>query len=111
MARRTAVEISTTLKGMFGEQTPEGYLELLEDIADSVGTINPGEYVSRADYEKVVGERDAAIQGERDMRDKYINRFYNDYNDPNDKGLILGETTQGSLEKEEEDLSYESLFE
>lgn len=109
MARVTAQEITTRLRDFFGEQTPDGYVELLEDITDSVADV--GDMVSREEYDSVVAERDR-YQGEaKDMRDRYINRFYSDYNQPNDKGLILGEATQESLEEEEEDLSYESLFE
>lgn len=107
--RRTAAELSNTLKGMFGEQTPEGYLELLEDIADSV--VDGGTGVPQEDYDRVVGERDAALADAKSMRDRYINRFYEGYNAPNDKGLIMGEAPQQDLENEEEDLSYESLFE
>lgn len=107
--KRSAQELSNTLKGMFGEQTPEGYLELLEDIADSVQ--DTGDMVSKSDYDSVVAERDTARADAKAMRDRYINRFYEGYNAPNDKGIILGETPQGELETEEEDLSYESLFE
>lgn len=109
MARVTAQEITTRLRDFFGDQTPEGYVELLEDITDSVTDV--GDMVSREDYDGVVAERDR-YQGEaKDMRDRYINRFYSDYSAPNDKGLILGEVEQSRLEEEEEDLSYESLFE
>lgn len=109
--KRTAAEISNTLKGMFGEQTPEGYLELLEDIADSVGVDSPGDMVSREDYDAVVADRDRYQADAQAMRDRYINRFYEGYNAPNDTGLILSETKQQNLEDEEENLSYESLFE
>lgn len=107
--RRTAQELSTRLRDIFGEQTPEGYLELLEDIADSVQDV--GDMISKSDYDSVVEERDKARADAKAMRDRYINRFYEGYNAPNDKGIILGETPQGELETEEEDLSYESLFE
>lgn len=107
--KRTAQELSTRLRDIFGEQTPDGYMELLEDIADSVQ--DTGDMVSKADYDKVVTERDTARADAKSMRDRYINRFYEGYNAPNDKGIILGETPQGELEGEEEDLSYDSLFE
>lgn len=111
MARRTAQELTTTLRDMFGEQTPDGYVELLEDITDSVGVFDEGEYVPKADYDAVVSERDAARGEAKDMRDRYINRFYQDYSQANDKGFVMGEASQDSLENEEEDLSYEALFE
>lgn len=111
MAVRTAQEIVGRMRDIFGEQTPDGYVELLEDITDSVGVADSGAYVSRADYQTVLAERDSARAKEQDMRTRYINRFYNDYNEPNDKGFIFGETSQQTLENEEEDLSYESLFE
>lgn len=107
--RRTAQELSNTLKGMFGEQSPEGYLELLEDIADSV--VDTGDMVSREDYNKVVEERDR-YQGEaKDMRDRYINRFYTGYDAPNDKGYVMGETAQEDIEEEEKMVTYDDLFE
>lgn len=107
--RRSAQELSNTLKGMLGEQSPEGYLELLEDIADSVQ--DTGDMVSKSDYDAVVSERDAARADAKSMRDRYINRFYEGYSAPNDKGIIMSEAPQSELEEEEEDLSYESLFE
>lgn len=111
MAIRTAEELIGSVRGILGEQTPDGYLELLEDITDSVGARDTGDMVSRAEYDALAKERDDAIASRNDIRTRYINRFYSDYNDPNDKGLILGEAPQQDLEDEEEDLSYESLFE
>lgn len=107
--KRTAQELSTSLKGMFGEQTPEGYLELLEDIADSV--TDTGDMVTREEYDRVVGERDRYQQDAKDMRDRYINRFYTGYDAPNDKGYIMGEIPQEDIEKEEKATTYADLFE
>lgn len=107
--RRTAQELSNTLKGMFGDQSPEGYLELLEDIADSV--VDTGDMVSRDDYNKVVEERDRYRGEAKDMRDRYINRFYTGYDAPNDKGYVMGETAQEDIEEEEKMVTYDDLFE
>lgn len=111
MAVRTAQEIIGSMRDIFGEQTPDGFVELLEDITDSVGEVNLSNYVSKADYDSVVAERDKAVAGEKDMRDRYINRFYNGYDEPNDKGFIMGQASQESIEQEEEVVSYEDLFE
>lgn len=111
MARRTAQEIIGSMRDIFGEQTPDGFVELLEDITDSVGEADLSNYVSKDDYEAVVAERDKAVAGEKDMRDRYINRFYNGYDEPNDKGFIMGQASQESIEKEEDVVSYEDLFE
>lgn len=108
MAVRSATEIIGRIKNIFGEQTPEGYLELLEDITDSVGYSGG---VSQEEYDKVARERDNAVAAEKDMRDRYINRFYTDYNEPNNKGYIAGEVPQGLIEEEEKKLSYDDLFE
>lgn len=104
MAVRTAEEITGRLRDIFGEQTPEGYVELLEDITDSVGSGRGEEVVSKADYDKVVAERD-------DMRSRYINRFYGDYSKENSKGYVEGEVSQETVEDDEKDISYQDLFE
>lgn len=107
--KRTAQELSNSLKMIFGEQTPDGYLELLEDIADSV--VDTGDMVSKEDYDRVVGERDRYQQDAKDMRARYINRFYTGYDEPNDKGYVMGETAQSDIEAEEKTVTYDDLFE
>lgn len=104
MAVRTAEEINRRLGDIFGEQTPDGYLELLEDITDSVGNGRGEEVVSRSDYDKVVAERD-------DLRQRYINRFYGNYSAENSKGYIVGEASQDDIEGDEKEVSYDELFE
>lgn len=111
MARRTAQELIGSVRGILGEQTPEGYMELLEDITDSVSEVDMTGYVSREDYDKAISERDAAVAGEKAMRDRYINRFYDGYSEQNDQGFIMSSSPQERIEEDEEDLSYESLFE
>lgn len=107
--KRTAQELSNSLRTIFGEQTPDGYLELLEDIADSV--VDTGETVTKEEYDKVVGERDRYQQDAKDMRDRYINRFYTGNDAPNDKGYIMGEISQDDIEAEEKTVTYDDLFE
>ncbi len=104
MAVRTAEEINGRLRDIFGEQTPEGYVELLEDITDSIGNGRGEEMVSRSDYDKVVEERDS-------IRSRYINRFYGDYSKENSKGYIVGEASQDEIEDDEKEVSYDRLFE
>lgn len=111
MARRSAQEIIGSMRELFGEQTADGYLSLLEDITDSVSEVDMGEYVPRADYERVSAERDSAVEAERSMRDRYINRFYEGYSTPNDKGEIFSQSPQERLEEDEEVTHYEDLFE
>lgn len=111
MARRSAQEIIGSMRDIFGEQTPEGYVELLEDITDSVTDVDPAAYVSRDDYDTVVAERDKYKAAAKDMRDRYINRFYTGYDKENDKGIVLSEAPQSAIESEEKVVSYEDLFE
>lgn len=106
MAIRTAQEITNNLRGIFGEQTPEGFVDLLEDITDSVGT-----GISQADYDTAVAERDAALVKARDMEQRYINRFYQDYNAPNSMGYIDSTAPQAEIQQEERRWSYDDLFE
>lgn len=111
MAVRTAQEIIGSVRDIFGEQSSDGYLSLLEDITDSIGTTDMSGYVAREEYDKVVGEREAAVTAEKEMRDRYINRFYDGYNAPNDKGFIMSEATQKSVEDKEYADDYDELFE
>lgn len=111
MAVRSAQEISTSLRSMFGEQTPEGFVELLEDIADSVGSVDMSGYVTAEAAAALQQERDSAVAESQAWRDKYVNRFYNSYDKPNDKGYIVGSTSQESLQQGEEYRGYDVLFE
>lgn len=111
MAKRSAQEIIGSMRDIFGEQTPDGYVELLEDITDSVTDVDPAAYVSRDDYDTVVAERDKYKADAQDMRDRYINRFYRGYDKENDKGIILSEAPQSQIEEEEKTVTYEDLFE
>lgn len=111
MAVRTAQEIIGSVREIFGEQSSDGYLSLLEDITDSVSTTDMSGYVAREEYDKVVGERDAAVTAEKGMRDRYINRFYDGYNDANDKGFVMSQASQESVEDKEYADDYDELFE
>lgn len=109
--KRTATELANSVRAMLGDQTPEGLIEYLEDLTDSVGDFNPAEYVSKSDYEAVVTERDTAVAGEKAMRDRYINRFYQGADAPNDKGFIVSEAPQSAIIEKEEGDGYAELFE
>lgn len=111
MAVRTAQEIIGSVRDIFGEQSSDGYLSLLEDITDSVGGSDMSGFVPKEEYDKVVGEREAAVAGEKAMRDRYINRFYDGYSAPNDKGFIISGASQDSVEGKEYADDYEELFE
>lgn len=110
MAVRSAQEISTSIRGILGEQEPDGLLEILEDVADSIGA-DPASYVSKVDYDTAVSERDKYKGMFEDMRTRYINRFYNDYNEPGNVGLIDSSAPQESVQEEEKRVSYDDLFE
>lgn len=111
MAVRTAQEISTSIRTLLGNQSPEGYAELLEDIADSVGSPDMSGYVTAEAAAALQKERDDAVAAEKSWRDKYINRFYDNYNQPNSMGYIDGSTPQASLEQGEKTRGYAVLFE
>lgn len=111
MAVRSSQEIIGSLKGILGEQTPEGLENLLEDITDSVQAPDMSAYVDKTEYDKVVSERDGYKTASEDMRARYINRFYSDYDAPNDKGIIDGAAPQSAIETKEKADHYEDLFE
>lgn len=111
MALRTAQELLENLKAKFPEGYPEGFEDIIEDITDSVGTVDSSKYIDRTMYNAVVSERDKALEGLSNMRDKYINRFYGNYNQDNSKGYIMGEAPQEEIESEEKIIMYDDLFE
>lgn len=111
MAVRSAQEIIGKVKSIFGEQTPEGLENLLEDITDSIQAPDMNGYVDKSEYDKVVAERDDFKKSAEDMRTRYINRFYSDYNQPGDNGIIEGAVPQGKIENVEKADHYEDLFE
>lgn len=103
--RRNAVDLSNAIKTMLGDTQPEGLESLLEDIADSTGEFSADNYVEKTEYEKIVSERDSAMLEAAELRNKYINRFYNNNN--NGLDIIGGEL----MKKEEEVVPYADLFE
>lgn len=111
MAVRSSQEIIGSLRGILGEQTPEGLENLLEDITDSVQAPDMSAYVDKSEYDKVVEERDGYKTASEDMRARYINRFYSDYQEPNDKGIIEGAAPQAAIEVKEKADHYDDLFE
>lgn len=111
MAVRSADEIIGSVRGILGEQTPEGLENLLEDITDSIQAPDMSAYVSKAEYDKAITERDDFKKSADDMRIRYINRFYSDYNQPGDKGIIEGAAPQGKIENAEKADHYQDLFE
>lgn len=111
MAVRSSQEIIGSLRGILGEQTPEGLENLLEDITDSVQAPDMSAYVDKSEYDKVVEERDGYRTASEDMRARYINRFYSDYQEPNDKGIIEGAAPQAAIESKEKADHYDDLFE
>lgn len=111
MARVTAENLISRLKEIVGENPPDAYLGVLEDITDSVSDVNMDEYVNRSELEAMTQERDEAIASRDDMRSRYINRFYSNYDETNNKGYIMGEVSQGAIEEEEKTITYDDLFE
>lgn len=111
MARRTASELIANLRNMGVGEGIDGVENLLEDITDSVGDIDPSQYIKVDDYNRVVKERDDAIAARDDLRSRYINRFYSDYNAENDKGYVFSMAPQSQIEKKEKEIKYGGLFE
>lgn len=118
MARKSASEIIDSLRNAFGENIPDNYTDILEDISDSVRDIDTANYVDAEKYNNLVNEN-ATLARERDdaraqrdsFREKYINRFYNGYSSPDEKAYIATETPQSQIEQDEEWGNYENLFE
>lgn len=111
MAVRTAKELLEIMKAKFPEGYPEGFEDIVEDITDSVGTVDSNKYIDREMYDSAVSERDKALEGLANMRDKYINRFYGNYTQENSKGYIMGDAPQEEIEREEKIIMYDDLFE
>lgn len=110
MAVRPTAEMVANFKALIGENMSDEALSFMEDLADST-QIDTASYVNRTDYDNVVKERDKYRDSAEDYRARYINRFYTDYNTPNNQGYIVSETPQGQIERDEKDMSYEDLFE
>lgn len=108
MARRTVAELLESVKSLIGEK--EGVENLLEDLTDSYVDDITG-YVKKDEYDLMQRERDKAIAEKEDMRAKYINRFYGNYDRENEKGYILGQASEASIIDEEEKDYYKALFE
>lgn len=111
MAKRTASELIEFIRNMGIPEGTAGVENLLEDITDSVGDIDMKQYVKVEDYNQALKERDEAVAGREDLRTRYINRFFSDYNAENDKGYIFSAAPQGEIEKEEKEIKYGGLFE
>lgn len=111
MAVRTSQEIIGSIREIFGEQSSDGYLSLLEDITDSVAGTDMSGYVRKEEYDRIVSEKEAAVVAEKTMRDRYINRFYDGYVAENEKGFIMSEAPQESVQESEYAEDYNELFE
>lgn len=111
MARRTAQELIDKFNSFAPDVNTEQYVAMLEDITDSVSDVDMSSLVSRSEYESVTAERDRYAREAKDYRDRYINRFYHGYDEPNSKAYVEGAAPQGKIEEEEKTVSYEDLFE
>lgn len=111
MSIRSSKEIIGSLREILGDQTPEGLEDLLEDITDSVQSPDMSAYVDKTEYDKIVEERDGYKTASEDMRARYINRFYSDYDEPGNKGFIDGAAPQAVIETKEKADHYGDLFE
>lgn len=111
MARVTADNLIQRLNEAFGESKPESYVELLEDISDSVGDVDMSAYTSNEEVAQLREELADVKRQRDDFRDRYINRFYRNYDDPNNKGYIESSVPQGEIEAEETEIGYDALFE
>lgn len=111
MARRTAQELISQFQGFNPDVSTAEYVQMLEDITDSVGDVDMTQWVGRSEYDTAVAERDRYRTEAQDYRDRYINRFYNNYDASNNRGYIAGEASQQQIERDEKEIGYEDLFE
>lgn len=100
--KRTREELSNIVAQTVRSQSEDDLAAVLEDIADSF----PDE-----DYESVIKERDDWRSKAESYRDKYINRFYDNYDKPSAKGYVNGSAPQQEIEDTEEATGYMALFE
>lgn len=111
MAVRPTAEMVANFKALMGENMTDEAVNFLEDLTDSTQQIDTANYVEKSQYDQIVQERDRYRNQAEDYRSRYINRFYTDYNEPNNKGYVESGTSQGRIERDEKDVSYEDLFE
>lgn len=109
--KRSPLEMSEQFRKVVESQSEDDIAAFLEDINDSIVDINMNDYVARSEYDQAVAERDKAVAGMNDYRDRYINRFSNPGNTTNDITIIQGGAPQLEIEKTEEEFSYRNLFE
>lgn len=69
MAVKTKEEILNTIKGIIGENTDDNYLELLEDITDTLDNYD-GLNTDNTDWKAKYEEND------KEWRQKYKDRFF-----------------------------------
>lgn len=110
--RRNAEELSTRFRDVVANKSEDAIAEFLEDLNDSVVEApDTANLVERSEYDKVIGERDAALESARSYRDRYINRFYQPRNDIGQQDYVVSEAPQVTIERDEYDVSYEDLYE
>lgn len=110
--RRNAEDLSTRFREVVAAQSEDAIAEFLEDLNDSVTEVpDTTNFIERSEYDKVVGERDAALESARSYRDRYINRFYHPRNDAGQQDYVVSEVPQKIIERDEYDVSYEDLYE
>lgn len=100
MAKLTAAELSKKLQTAFPDDTSDSLLEIMGDIADSVGDMDFS--AERAEYEKKLQAKDA------EWKQKFIDRFVSG-KEPEDPPR--GKQEDEEEEPEEKDPeTYEDLF-
>lgn len=110
--RRNAEELSARFRDVVSGQSEDAIAEFLEDLNDSVAEApDTTNLIERSEYDKVVGERDAALERVRSYRDRYINRFYQPRNDSGQDDYVVSDIPQETIERDEYDISYEDLYE
>lgn len=112
MAKRTAQELAASLRGLFGDNMPDEAITMMEDLTDSVGGGIPDGYVPPETY-RAMEERALKAEGDyNSMRSRYINRFYDGYDQAGERGMIMGGAVpQGEIQQEEKKITYADLFE
>lgn len=110
--RRNPEELNLQFKALIENQSEDAIASFLEDLNDSVvDAPDTTNMVEKSEYEKIISERDAALESARSYRERYINRFYEPRNDERQQDYIMSATPQMTIEEDEKYGDYETLYE
>lgn len=93
-------DIKNSVMATVKSQSDDDLAKLLEDIDDSFSV-----------DDAIAADRDMWKAKAEDYRTRYINRFYGGYDKDNSRGYVNSSVEQEALEKDEDDVDFEDLFE